>query len=297
MFERIVVGYAGDRAGRDGVVLASQLASMCGAELTIVFPYHPLLSTVPSDVAELRARGEVSALLGDRAPEKMKWHWSNASWPIHALHEIAEYEQAQAIVFGAAPERLERRHLNLMERMVHGAPCAVVVAPAGYADRQHEEIRRVGVGFVDTPEGRHALELGCELSHRPGVAVRALAGASLSPALLGYASMSPLIPSVQQEIHDETDAALSRATGDIDGDSRMRLEVRSGDPSHLLVNASSELDLLILGSRAYGPLRHALLGSVSAEVMRDSHCPVLVLPRQTTILASPRGSRAVLAEH
>lgn len=297
MFERIVVGYAGDEAGRDGVVLASQLASMCGAELTIVFPYHPLLSTAPSDVAELRARGEVAALLGEHMPEKTKWNWSNASWPIHALHEMAEYEQAQAIVFGAAPERLERRHLSLMERMVHGAPCAVVVAPTGYADREHGEIRRVGVGFVDTPEGRHALELGYELARRPGLEVRAMAGASLSPALLGYASMSPLLPSVQQEIHEETEASLSRAASDVGSESRVHQEVHSGNPSHLLVNASSELDLLILGSRAYGPLRHALLGSVSAEVMRDSRCPVLVLPRQTRILASPRGSRAALAEH
>jgi nucleotide-binding universal stress UspA family protein len=297
MFERIVVGYAGDRAGRDGIVLASQLASMCDAELTIVSPYHPLLSTVPSDVAELRARGEVAALLGDRAPTGIKWHWSNASWPIHALHGIAEYEQAQAIVFGAAPERLERRRLEVMERMVHGAPCAVVVAPAGYADREHGEIRRIGVGFVDTPEARQALELGSEFAHRPGVEVRAIAGASLSPALLGYVSMSPLLPSVQQEIREETEAALARAVGDIGGESPMGLEVQAGDPSHLLVSASSELDLLILGSRAYGPLRHALLGSVSAEVMRGSLCPVLVLPRQTRILASPRGSRAVLAEH
>lgn len=297
MFERIVVGYAGDQAGRDSVTLASELASMCGAELTIVYPYHPLLSTVPSDVAELGARGEVAALLGDHAAEKSKWDWSNASWPIHALHEMAEYEQAQVIVFGAAPERLQRRHLNLMERMVHGAPCAVVIAPAGYADREHGAIRRVGVGFVDTPEARHALELGSELSLRQGVEVRALAGASLSPALLGYASMTPLLPSVQQEIHEETAAALSRAASDIGGESRMRLEVLSGDPSQLLVNASGELDLLILGSRAYGPLRHALLGSVSAEAMRGSRCPVLVLPRQTPILTSPRGSRAALAEH
>ena len=59
MFERIVVGYAGDRAGRDAVVLASQLAAISGAELTVVFPYHPLFATVPASVAEERVRGEL----------------------------------------------------------------------------------------------------------------------------------------------------------------------------------------------------------------------------------------------
>ena len=52
-----------------------------------------------------------------------------------------------------------------------------------------------------------------------------------------------------------------------------------GNPADVLVEQSRELDLLVLGSRAYGPVRHALLGSVSAAVMREAHCPVLVMPR------------------
>ncbi len=52
-----------------------------------------------------------------------------------------------------------------------------------------------------------------------------------------------------------------------------------GNAADVLVERSRELDLLVLGSRAYGPVRHALLGSVSAAVMREAHCPVLVMPR------------------
>ena len=39
------------------------------------------------------------------------------------------------------------------------------------------------------------------------------------------------------------------------------------------------LDLLVIGSRGYGPVRRTLLGGVSAEVTRTSACPVLVVPR------------------
>lgn len=40
-----------------------------------------------------------------------------------------------------------------------------------------------------------------------------------------------------------------------------------------------ELDLLVMGSRGYGPVRSALLGAISAEVTRTASCPVLVTPR------------------
>src|SRR6185312_6891618 len=108
------------------------------------------------EVAEQRAREELEAMLGGAMPEGTRFHWSNANWPIHALHELAEYERDDLIVLGAAPERIERRHVGLMERMVHGAPCAIAIAPEGYAERPAGSLSRIGVGFADTAEGRAA---------------------------------------------------------------------------------------------------------------------------------------------
>jgi nucleotide-binding universal stress UspA family protein len=279
-FERIVVGYAGDAAGRDGLVLAAALAEACAGQLTIVFPYHPLLSTVSGELAEARARREAGALLGPNPLlEDARWHWSNSSWPISALHELAAFEAAQLLVFGAAPERLEHRHVALMERMVHGAPCAVAVAPAGYAERPVRSLSRIGVGFADTPEGHAALQLGCSLTREwGGRDTRVIAGCGLSPALLSYASLSPSPAEVEEELHRQTLAALDQARERLGGEP-LQLDVRRGDPCRVLSEAARELDLLILGSRGYGPVRHALLGGVSAEVMRAARCPVLVLPR------------------
>ena len=36
---------------------------------------------------------------------------------------------------------------------------------------------------------------------------------------------------------------------------------------------------MVVGSRGYGPMRHALLGSVSAKLMRTCPAPLLVVPR------------------
>jgi nucleotide-binding universal stress UspA family protein len=51
------------------------------------------------------------------------------------------------------------------------------------------------------------------------------------------------------------------------------------DPAQTLVRVSEHLDLLVCGSRGYGPLRAVLLGGVSRRVAVEAHCPVIVLPR------------------
>jgi nucleotide-binding universal stress UspA family protein len=52
-----------------------------------------------------------------------------------------------------------------------------------------------------------------------------------------------------------------------------------GDPAEQLAAISESADLLIIGSRGYGPLRAVLAGGVSGRVARDAHCPVIVVPR------------------
>jgi nucleotide-binding universal stress UspA family protein len=52
-----------------------------------------------------------------------------------------------------------------------------------------------------------------------------------------------------------------------------------GDPADVLVDLSQRIDLLVCGSRGYGPLRGVLLGSVTRRVIAEAHCPVIVLPR------------------
>jgi nucleotide-binding universal stress UspA family protein len=52
--------------------------------------------------------------------------------------------------------------------------------------------------------------------------------------------------------------------------------VVDADPRLALVDLSTEAHLVALGSRGRGPLRSALLGSVSASVARHAHCPVVV---------------------
>jgi nucleotide-binding universal stress UspA family protein len=294
VFDRIVAGYAGDPAGQDAVTLAARLAALLGSALTVVFPYQPLFASVPGDIAEERVRDEVEALTaGIEGLTTPTYHWTPSSWPIHGLHEMARSEQAELIVFGSARERLaDHVHVSVMERMVHGAPCTVAVAPAHYTDGAPVQFLRVGVGFSTSEEGISALHLARELAAQAVGRLDVIAGAGLEPALASYAYSSPALPELERQIYEETKAMLERATDKLGDEVPLHRETIRGDPASVLIERSSELDILMLGSRAYGPVRHVLMGSVSARVMREARCPVLVVPRGVGRGDSPGGQRA-----
>jgi nucleotide-binding universal stress UspA family protein len=284
MLKRIVVGYAGDEAGRDAVKLGVELAVVLDSAVTIVYPYHPLLAPLPAEIAEARVKEELKDLLsGIDAERRVDYHSTSSPWPIHGLHELASCEDADLIVFGAARGRLaDHLQMSLIERMVHGAPCAVAVAPPGYAERDPGAPRRIGVGFSDAEEGRTALLVAYKLAESVDGELEVIAASGLGASLTAYAFSSALLPQIEEEIYAETETKLEQLVADLGERVPIHLDVRRGDPCGALSARSEHLDLLILGSRAYGPLRHALLGSVSASVIRTSHCPVLVVPRGMT---------------
>jgi nucleotide-binding universal stress UspA family protein len=72
----------------------------------------------------------------------------------------------------------------------------------------------------------------------------------------------------------ELDTTLDLVEG-----ARARGVLREGDPARELADATCELDVLITGSRGYGPLRAVLLGGVTGPLLREAHAPVVVVPR------------------
>jgi nucleotide-binding universal stress UspA family protein len=66
---------------------------------------------------------------------------------------------------------------------------------------------------------------------------------------------------------------------------RATTELLVGDPADEIVTYADTIDAdaIVVGSRGHGPLKGALLGSVSQRVLRDARLPVLVVPglRQT----------------
>jgi nucleotide-binding universal stress UspA family protein len=77
-----------------------------------------------------------------------------------------------------------------------------------------------------------------------------------------------------QEVLDEQVKRVREA-----GENIPEAHLRTGEPEKEIVALAEELGvgLIAMGSRGLGGIRRALMGSVSASVVRHAHCPVLVV--------------------
>jgi nucleotide-binding universal stress UspA family protein len=55
--------------------------------------------------------------------------------------------------------------------------------------------------------------------------------------------------------------------------------VLDGPAAAAIGAAAQDIDLVVAGSRGYGPIRSVLLGGVSRQLVDEAPCPVLVVPR------------------
>jgi nucleotide-binding universal stress UspA family protein len=80
------------------------------------------------------------------------------------------------------------------------------------------------------------------------------------------------LPEATREVVARAHADVARKAPDLD----VTDLVRVGDPREVLIDASRDAALVVLGSRGRGRLRSLLLGSVSAAVSQHAACPVIV---------------------
>lgn len=53
--------------------------------------------------------------------------------------------------------------------------------------------------------------------------------------------------------------------------------VATTSPAGAVIDASTDAELVVVGSRGHGAFMGALLGSVSSQVVHHAHCPVVVV--------------------
>jgi nucleotide-binding universal stress UspA family protein len=283
MFRTIVAGCNGRERGRGAVSLAHAIAEATGAELLLVGVHHNPPLPFPSSYAAQRRDLEqnLRAVRDELAPEAVIRIRADMS-PAHALRHVARYEGADLLVVGSRHRR-RPQHIGLSDhamQVLHGARCAVAIAPDPLAPRP--ELRRIGVGIDATPESATALEMARELARRTGARLRLVAVADDAIAPWWGDLPTPLDEDTLQDIVEQRETA-ARALVDerlpcCEGADAEGVVI-VGSPAGELILASEDLDLLVLGSRRWGPVKRLALGSTSDQVIRHTACPVLVPPR------------------
>ena len=280
MSKRIIAAVDGREPSRDAVRLAGELASGTGAGLDVaaVIDYNPLpIGVEPYEVALRNHFAEIFRLVDEAEPGlEYTPHHLGGSSPPRALSELAESLGAGLIVLGSTDRGPLGRVLpgSVGDRLLSGGPCPIAVAPRGHGGAAHR-IERIGIGFDGRPESEVALGFAAGLAHALGAKLRLIAVVAPPTSTLEEIA-SPF--GYEQALRERFDSALRRGAGSVDG-IEVETALLDGDPAAVLAEQSSELDLLALGSRGYGPVRRALLGDVASALTRTAGSPIIVVPR------------------
>jgi nucleotide-binding universal stress UspA family protein len=291
----VVVGYDGRPQGRDALALGVSLARALDAPLEVVtvFVSEIVVSSRPAE--ELRAEAsklaeegvsEVATVL-DATPRTVA-----ARSPAHGLHALAEAETTALLVVGSSHRGALGRVLagTVATQVLSGAPCPVAMAPQGLAGVETVPLRNIGVAFDGSPEAWTALQRASELALATGGRVRIIH--ALEP--LRAPAVSPLESDrILKQRRARCEMAEEQAVASLPKDVHPESRIVVGAPVQVLeAEAHDGLDLLVMGSRGFGPVRRVLLGSMSSQLVRLAPCPLLVLPRSVAVDPSAEGLAA-----
>jgi nucleotide-binding universal stress UspA family protein len=298
MSETYIAGYDGSDASRAAVRFAGGLAEATGASMTIAtvydepeFTYGRGGSAVISrqalvDQARHRAELTLDTLedVGGRKCTVM------ANSTAHGLQRLAEDRHAALLAVGATHRGPAGRLLpgSVAERLLQGAPCPVLVVPAAAGGTP---VRSITVAYDLRPEAQAALDHAVGLAGQLGARLTLINIFEPSVAYPG-AGAALSAEDFEEDARREIEGLIREKTAELLAALDTRVSVYAGPPSVILEQAARDgVDLLVAGSRGYGPVRSVLMGSVSRHLVDHAPCPVMIVPR----VAAERAEDTVVA--
>ena len=284
-YDKIVVGYDDSEHAKDALALGKQIADATGAELILshVFRFHPLMrggidSIEIEDERELAP--QVAAVASEIGATSRNVESSSVG---RGLHELAAETGADLLVVGSSRHGKAGQTLlgNVAVALMHGSPCAVAVAPSGYRDMAAERVSAIVVGYDGSPESRLALESAYDLARAHDAPLHLVTVAEPPPIVVGKGGgASGGWHALKEELEAEARAQLQAAESSAPDDITVETTLVTGEPVAALADAATTPgSILVLGSRAYGPVRRVLLGSISRALADITPAPLLVYPR------------------
>jgi nucleotide-binding universal stress UspA family protein len=290
MFKNVLVGVDGGANGRDAIALARQLTDANG-KLTLAHirdgQLHPSHAITPGMLEEEReASSEMLEAEREAAGVNAELVSIVAYNPGRGLHERAEETSADLIVVGSCSHGVIGRVMlgDDARAALNGAPCAVAIASAGYRQKS-APLARIGVAYNESTESKAALLLARELAATSGASV-SVREVLTPPTMVGYTGIVPVLAGESLDVELQLATSRLRALPDVQASAVYGL---TGEER---AEFGDELDLLVVGSRGYGPVKRLVLGSTSNYLERHARCSLLVLPRQAVSPIEPSEARS-----
>jgi nucleotide-binding universal stress UspA family protein len=277
---RIAVGYDASSWGRDALVLAELLARTAGADLLAVRVQRH---------ADAEATARLEAELADALPPT----------PVRAgalalagrsvgksLTQMVERETEIGMLVIGSTHRAGRGRVMagvVAERLLEGARCSIAVAPEGFAAEPRapgaqppaEKLRVIAVAFDGSAEAAGALTTATALALNADATLRVI---TAGPH--GAGTPSEALEPVGRRSAAQLQQALHEAVAELPAELRALPIYEQGVAAQVVLERADEgVDLLIMGSRGYGPPDSVLVGSTSRAVIGAAPCPVVVVPR------------------
>jgi nucleotide-binding universal stress UspA family protein len=265
---KIIVGIDGSSRGDDALKFASVLANAVGSGLLLVH------ACVPGEDRQT-ARGILDSHRAtvERVPVELV-ACADAS-PARALDRVAAAHHAAVIVVGPS----HRAGLGLVlpgstgQQLLQITRRTVAVVPRGWRPKAKGTLRRIGCGYGPTPQSEAALETAAELTRMLGGEL------DVMRAFWSTRPSGGMAMAVSADLQRRAQASLGQVVQDLPEGLNAHAKLLFNDPATALIARSRDLDLLVVGSRAKGPLGAIWSGSVSNRVIREAACPVVVVPR------------------
>lgn len=276
---RILVGYDRSEGAMDAVALCAAIAPPDA--YVAVIDVLPSPST-PSSAFRLLNGSEyeepeeyfepaVAALPG-REVEPLTYVGGS---PARIFEQFALEHAIDLIVVGSPHRGAAGRVFagSVSQALLHGAPVPVATAPHGYADRATGKLGTIAIAYGGDEESQAALGYATALAQAAGADLDVLTVERPTAPVSGAIAYTLALP---QDIDDIQRQAL----GEVDPSIPIRRRVLEGPTAEALADACREgVDLIVVGSRGYGTVERVLLGSTSTALIRESPCPVIVVPR------------------
>lgn len=299
--QTILVGVDGSHASMNAVEWAVGRAVCTGQAIRIVcvysmaaytsYGFESSLATLDPEVLERGAQGVVDDAISHArtcpGSEELTIEGEAITGdPASVLVSLSE--EVDLIVIGTESRStlLSRIFGTVSSSVPAYSRCPVVVVPVHEGGKDYVPVERVVVGVEASEKVSKALRMAVDEANIWNAQLTVVSAVPIP----GVGGVMTWIPSavdhdmLMKEMKRSLDIAVDTA---IEGkELKVRRHVIDGAPAQLLVEFSTAVDLVVVGSRGYSALTQAVLGVTSQAVLANASCPVMVVPHHNERVAT-----------